>query len=110
MKAISYMGMVFLPGTFLAVSTHPIHDNPCRRPHLVLTLELKKTLFSMTFFNWIPDESPQVISPWIALYCGSAAILTLLTWWFSRRYITESDKVARIRFQEQLQTDDDSFV
>ncbi|KAK7920292.1 hypothetical protein PG985_008314 [Apiospora marii] len=86
MKAIAYMGMVFLPGTFLA------------------------TLFSMTFFRWIPDESPQVISPWIGLYCGSAAVLTLLTWWFSNKYIRKGDKAARIEFQQQLQKDDDSIV
>ncbi|KAK8036963.1 hypothetical protein PG991_001277 [Apiospora marii] len=87
-----------------------IYGNPRRSPHVMLILEKKKTLFSMTFFRWIPDESPQVISPWIGLYCGSAAVLTLLTWWFSNKYIRKGDKAARIEFQQQLQKDDDSIV
>ncbi|KAK8101857.1 hypothetical protein PG999_012231 [Apiospora kogelbergensis] len=94
MRAISYMGMVFLPGTFLA-----------------LTLESKtKTLFSMTFFNWIPDESHRMVSPWLGLYCGSAAVLTLLTWWFSRKYIAKGDEAAKTEFKQQLLRDDDANI
>ncbi|KAK8078102.1 hypothetical protein PG996_004272 [Apiospora saccharicola] len=89
MRAISYMGMVFLPGTFLAE---------------------KKTLFSMTFFNWIPDESTKTVSPWIGLYCGSAVMLTLITWLLSRKYIADGEKVAKIEFRKQLASDDDSIV
>ncbi|KAF7534862.1 hypothetical protein G7054_g5880 [Neopestalotiopsis clavispora] len=60
MKMISWIGMIFLPGTFLA------------------------TFFSMSFFQWIPDDSSQVISPWVCVYVGLTAIITgviAFIWW-----------------------------
>lgn len=60
MKMISWIGMIFLPGTFLA------------------------TFFSMSFFQWIPDDSTQVISPWVCVYIGLTAIVTgviAFIWW-----------------------------
>ncbi|KAK6844527.1 hypothetical protein PG995_014637 [Apiospora arundinis] len=84
MRYMSFLGMVFLPGTFLA------------------------TLFSMTFFNWTPDESSQVISPWIGLYCGSAAMLTLLTYLRWRKYIAAQDKIA-VKEVRRAMMSDDSF-
>ncbi|KAK8863010.1 hypothetical protein PGQ11_009245 [Apiospora arundinis] len=86
MRYISFLGMVFLPGTFLA------------------------TLFSMSFFNWIPDESPQVISPWIGLYCGSAAILTLLTYWRYRQYTAIQAVIIDKNMQKAMESDSDSIV
>ncbi|KAK8107220.1 uncharacterized protein PG998_009233 [Apiospora kogelbergensis] len=85
MRYISLLGMVFLPGTFLA------------------------TLFSMSFFNWIPDGSPQVISPWIGLYCGSAAMLTLLTLWRWKRYVADQERNAGNAIKKALESDTDSF-
>ncbi|KAK8134610.1 hypothetical protein PG984_006622 [Apiospora sp. TS-2023a] len=81
MKYISLLGMVFLPGTFLA------------------------TLFSMTFFNWIPDESPQVVSPWIVLWFGSAALLTSITYWKWKRYIAEQRVISHNDIQKRLKSD-----
>ncbi|KAI0376811.1 hypothetical protein F5Y04DRAFT_265548 [Hypomontagnella monticulosa] len=57
MRLISLVGMIFLPGTFLA------------------------TLFSMSFFRWIPDNSADVVSPWLAIYFGLTAIITGATFW-----------------------------
>lgn len=57
MRLISLVGMIFLPGTFLA------------------------TLFSMSFFQWIPDNSAEVVSPWIAVYFGLTIIITAATIW-----------------------------
>ncbi|KAK8086400.1 hypothetical protein PG994_001374 [Apiospora phragmitis] len=86
MRLISILGMVFLPGTFLA------------------------TLFSMTFFKWIPEESSQVISPWIGLYCGAAVMLTLLMWRLSQKYMVNGKLVAMKEIREALDSDNDSIV
>lgn len=64
----------------------------------------------MTFFNWIPDESHRMVSPWLGLYCGSAVVLTLLTWQFSRKYIAKGDEAAKTEFQQQLLKDDDANI
>ncbi|KAH8887126.1 hypothetical protein GQ53DRAFT_606609, partial [Thozetella sp. PMI_491] len=57
MKNISLLGMIFLPGTFLA------------------------TLFSMGFFDWSSSEDNRVVSPWIALYVIPTSLLTALAIW-----------------------------
>ncbi|KAK8025071.1 hypothetical protein PG990_002894 [Apiospora arundinis] len=103
MRYISFLGMVFLPGTFLAIPVQLYIAT------FVLTRE-SKTLFSMTFFNWHPDGSPGVISPWIGLYCGLAAMLTLLTYLRWKKYITEQDKIAGEDIENALTSDSlDSF-
>jgi hypothetical protein len=40
-----------------------------------------QTLFSMSFFRWIPDDSAEMVSPWIAVYFGLTAIITAGTFW-----------------------------
>lgn len=38
----------------------------------------------MSFFQWIPDDSTQVISPWVCVYIGLTAIVTgviAFIWW-----------------------------
>lgn len=45
----------------------------------------------MDFFNWLPQDSQKIVSPWIALYLGLATLCTLLTWQY-QRYI---DRVAK---------------
>ncbi|KAM0817905.1 hypothetical protein AB5N19_03712 [Seiridium cardinale] len=67
MRLISLVGMIFLPGTFLA------------------------TLFSMSFFQWIPDDSAQVVSPWIAIYFALTAIITGGTLWRWKKWKTEDE-------------------
>ncbi|KAF3766481.1 hypothetical protein M406DRAFT_356355 [Cryphonectria parasitica EP155] len=74
MKIISRLGMYFLPPTFLA------------------------GLFSMSFFNWIPSNSQIIVSPWIALYAGLAALFTIFTWVYSKRM----DIVAEIENEKTL--------
>ncbi|KAF6827540.1 protein kinase [Colletotrichum plurivorum] len=55
MKSIALLTMVFLPATFVA------------------------SLFSMTFFQWIPEDSDQTVSPYLWIYFVVALGLTLLT-------------------------------
>lgn len=46
----------------------------------------------MGFFQWIPDNSPQVISPWVAVYLGLTLVITagmVFFWW--RRTKNDSD-------------------
>ncbi|RYO83268.1 hypothetical protein DL766_002145 [Monosporascus sp. MC13-8B] len=61
MRYISYLGMMFLPGTFLA------------------------TMFSMTFFNWIPPDSNETISPWVSIYLGMTVVSTGCIIWYYRK-------------------------
>lgn len=35
----------------------------------------------MSFFRWIPDDSANMVSPWIAIYFGLTAIITAATFW-----------------------------
>ncbi|KAG6358295.1 hypothetical protein INS49_014179 [Diaporthe citri] len=81
MKQISLLGMIFLPGTFLA------------------------TFFSMTFFSWIPDGSAQKISPWLALYAGLTFLLTSGTVFWFRYWSTIQLEDARKSVQEDLDKD-----
>ncbi|KAI8951592.1 hypothetical protein F4801DRAFT_285963 [Xylaria longipes] len=62
MRYISFLGMIFLPGTFFA------------------------TLFSMGFFNWIPHESNQIVSPWVGLYFGVTILTTIATLWSFQKW------------------------
>ncbi|KAK9780387.1 hypothetical protein SCAR479_02502 [Seiridium cardinale] len=68
MRLISLVGMIFLPGTFLA------------------------TLFSMSFFRWIPDDSAEIMSPWIAVYFGLTAIITGVTIWRWKTWKAKDDQ------------------
>ncbi|ROV90553.1 hypothetical protein VSDG_07460 [Cytospora chrysosperma] len=66
MRSIAVLTMIFLPATFVA------------------------TVFSMTFFNWTPEQGQAVLSPYIWIYVVGTTILTGLTiglWHiYSRRY------------------------
>lgn len=55
MRSIAVLTMIFLPATFVA------------------------TVFSMTFFNWTPDQGQAVLSPYIWVYVVGTTILTGLT-------------------------------
>ncbi|KAH8753542.1 hypothetical protein F5883DRAFT_574562 [Diaporthe sp. PMI_573] len=78
MKQISLLGMVFLPGTFLA------------------------TFFSMTFFSWMPEDSGPKTSPWLALYGGLTLLLTSGTiFWF--KYWSKPEDNARKSMQKFME-------
>ncbi|OHW97445.1 hypothetical protein CSPAE12_03889 [Colletotrichum incanum] len=66
MRSIALVTMVFLPGTFFA------------------------TLFSMTFFNWSPDEGGKsLVSGYIWIYFLATTIFTVTTlfiWWYFLSY------------------------
>lgn len=68
MKAISIITLFFLPATFAS------------------------TFFSMSFFNFQPPyEKRWGVSPWVALYCGIAVFLTIVTmiFWYGPKQIWE---------------------
>ncbi|KAI0862948.1 hypothetical protein F4860DRAFT_502402 [Xylaria cubensis] len=67
MRLFAFLGMIFLPGTFFA------------------------TLFSMGFFNWIPNESNQMISPWISLYFGVTIFTTVATIWRFKEWARKAE-------------------
>ncbi|KAI0193110.1 hypothetical protein F4808DRAFT_453344 [Astrocystis sublimbata] len=79
MRYIAFLGMIFLPGTFFA------------------------TLFSMTFFNWIPDNSDQVVSPWVAIYFGFTALSTAATVWRFHAWAKRRDAEAELSVTTQLE-------
>lgn len=56
----------------------------------------------MTFFSWIPDGSPQKISPWLALYAGLTLLLTSGTVLWFRSWSTIQLEDARKSLQEDL--------
>ncbi|KAK8039848.1 hypothetical protein PG993_008259 [Apiospora rasikravindrae] len=74
MRLISILGMIFLPGTFLAKRAR----------------------------KWSP--------PWIGLYCGAAAMLTLLMWWLSTKYFAVGQQDTLKEIQNALDSDDGSMV
>ncbi|KAK1508845.1 hypothetical protein CABS01_08075, partial [Colletotrichum abscissum] len=86
MRSISLLGMIFLPGTFLA------------------------SLFSMSFFNWTPPDGNQIISPWIALYGVLVIVITLITVWGMRKWMEAEEKKAREQMAKEVNSDGDSIV
>ncbi|KAK1528639.1 uncharacterized protein CCOS01_06473 [Colletotrichum costaricense] len=85
MRSISLLGMIFLPGTFLA------------------------SLFSMSFFNWTPPDGDQIISPWIALYGVLAVVITLVTVWRMRKWMEAEEKKAKEQMMREVNSDGDSI-
>jgi hypothetical protein len=41
----------------------------------------------MSIFKWIPEDSSQVVSPWIALFLVIVVVVTALTWWGFNRVL-----------------------
>ncbi|KAI0185953.1 hypothetical protein EV127DRAFT_411708 [Xylaria flabelliformis] len=83
MRLFAFLGMIFLPGTFFAVCMAFL-------PHGSQT-NTGKTLFSMGFFNWIPNESNQMISPWIGLYFGVTIFTTVATIWRFKEWARKAE-------------------
>ncbi|KAI8629015.1 hypothetical protein F5Y19DRAFT_435969 [Xylariaceae sp. FL1651] len=81
MRHISYVGMIFLPGTFFA------------------------TLFSMGFFNWIPQESNQMISPWILIYFGLTLLSTATAIWHFETRKNKGNNTSTTQTQVDTQVD-----
>ncbi|KAJ2993606.1 hypothetical protein NUW58_g1787 [Xylaria curta] len=79
MRYIAFLGMIFLPGTFFA------------------------TLFSMTFFNWIPNDSDQVVSPWVVVYFGFTAVSTAGTLWRFHTWAKRRDAEAELSVTTKLE-------
>lgn len=87
MQTMSFLGMLFLPGTFFAV----------RRPKSRHLSEGKsanhvQTMFSMSFFKFDPSEGTPMISPWIALYFGLTVAFTGFTFVSWNQYKKRVDK------------------
>ncbi|KAH8751297.1 hypothetical protein F5883DRAFT_578091 [Diaporthe sp. PMI_573] len=71
MRSISVLTMVFLPATFVA------------------------TVFSMTFFNWSPEQDEKILSPWFWIYVVITVAFTLVTmciWLIFNRRMSKSRK------------------
>lgn len=82
-KQISLLGMIFLPGTFLA------------------------TFFSMTFFSWMPEDSAPGASPWLVLYWGLTVLLTSVTiLWIKKWSMAKEDE--RKSVKEDMSRDMDA--
>ncbi|KAK9773193.1 hypothetical protein AB5N19_11829 [Seiridium cardinale] len=64
MRSIAILTMIFLPATFVS------------------------SLFSMSFFNWSPEEGENILSPYVWIYpvitIGVTAIVVVLWWRFMR--------------------------
>jgi hypothetical protein len=57
----------------------------------------------MTFFRWMPEDSTQVLSPWLALYGGLTLLLTSGTVFWFKYFSTEED--ARKSVQDDMGKD-----
>ena len=71
MKTIAILTMLFLPGTFLAV-TSTCTTTPC---HIILTYT--KAVFAMPFFNWGVDGE-SVVKSEFRIYWAFAIPLTVM--------------------------------
>jgi hypothetical protein len=43
----------------------------------------------MSFFQWIPNDSNQTVSPWIAVYFGLTTLVTVSIYWLWRKWEKE---------------------
>lgn len=83
MRSIALVTMVFLPGTFFAVSPLPLVP-----PAMTIESETEwQSLFSMTFFNWTPGSGGNgpTVSGYIWVYffvTGAFTALTLALFWY----------------------------
>ena len=89
MKSIALLTMVFLPGTFMAVSfLPPSQISDIQNTHSSPSIQ---TFFSMTFFEWNPDKEKgqSIVSSKIWIYFIFTGIFTLATlglWtWFANK-------------------------
>ncbi|KAH8811205.1 hypothetical protein F5884DRAFT_854565 [Xylogone sp. PMI_703] len=80
MRSIAVLTMIFLPATFVA------------------------TVFSMTFFNWSPEQGQKIMSPYIWIYIAGTAILTGLTLALLYLYSRREKKVNYKSDTERLST------
>lgn len=119
MKHISLLGMIFLPGTFLAVSFDVAgtldtisYTAPSRHTYSSCKVRVShgiQSLFSMTFFNW-PLYDSNVVSPYITVYLGLTTALTTITvvWW--RRKMVEDGKRGMEELYKQVVESDAESV
>lgn len=64
----------------------------------------------MTFFSWIPQDSAQIISPWLGLYGGLTLLLTSGTILWFRNWATTEIEDAKENLQQELDKDSDSTL
>lgn len=89
MRSITVLTMLFLPATFVAVCLSMLFLCLCTRFTCGFhALTRRKTLFSMSVFNWDPDSPQSSLSPSVWIFFVVAIVLTGLTlgsWFFSTR-------------------------
>lgn len=64
---------------------------------------IEQTLFSMSFFNWIPSSDNQMISPWVALYFGLTVISTAFAILYWKRRGTTEECDSKDQFMHDLE-------
>jgi hypothetical protein len=72
MKSIALVTMIFLPGTFFAVS---INVNK----HSGVDANLGQSMFSMTFFDWSGSDGSPMVSTYVWIYILATILFTSVT-------------------------------
>ncbi len=57
----------------------------------------------MGFFNWIPEESSQMVSPWVAVYFGITIFTTIATVWRFKEWAKKQDLDAELAVYAQVE-------
>lgn len=57
----------------------------------------------MSFFKWTPEDSTQVISPWIVLYLALTVIVTTVIIWRWRAWTALEDAKTDMSLQRDLE-------
>lgn len=89
MRVIAAATLLFLPGTFVAVSTSLLISR--------LVIDPTQTLFSASFFSFLPPDQTGVSLMGILLYSGVTALLTTVVYgswsWISRKRSKETEQL-----------------
>lgn len=61
----------------------------------------------MSIFKWIPEDSDQIVSPWLALYFGVTGSLMLVTYFVLKTKTSDGIETTREKVYEELDNEDD---
>ncbi|TDZ14548.1 hypothetical protein Cob_v012529 [Colletotrichum orbiculare MAFF 240422] len=86
MRGIARLGMIFLPGTFLA------------------------SIFSTSFFDWKTESGGVFVSPYFGLYCGLTIAVTAITLWQMGNWMESQHTRMNQRLQMESKVDRNSML